>query len=102
MKKYVCPYCGEETISPIKKAFAGNQKSKGTPCPNCGKRCTNGMQSAIFHTVIDGLMLLSCVVLYIILDLSFYYILIVIACAFVINTLFDLFFFPPVPSMRID
>ncbi len=102
MKKYVCPHCGEETISIFKKAFAGNQKSKGTPCPNCGGRCTNGMQSAIFHTVTDALMLIAAVVLYIKLENSFLPIITVIAIVFVLNTLFDAFFFPLVPTLRID
>ncbi|MCM1226680.1 MAG: hypothetical protein NC320_04535 [Clostridium sp.] len=102
MKKYVCPHCGEATISPLKKAFAGNQKSKGVLCPNCGKRCTNGMQSAIFHSITDFIMLAAVVFLYIRLNLSFVPILAVIAIVFVINRLFDALFFPLVPSLRID
>ncbi len=102
MKKYVCPHCGEETISPLKKAFAGNQKSKGTLCPNCGKRCTNGMQSAIFHTITDSIMLILVIIFYIKLDLSMIPIAVAIAAAFVINKIFDAFFYPLVPSLRID
>ncbi len=102
MKKYVCPHCGEETISPLKKAFAGNQKSKGTLCPNCGKRCTNGMQSAIFHTITDSIMLIIVIIFYIKLDLSMIPIAVAIAAAFVINKIFDAFFYPLVPSLRID
>lgn len=102
MKKYVCPHCGEETISPLKKAFAGNQKSKGTLCPNCGKRCTNGMQSAIFHTITDSIMLIIVIIFYIKLDLSMIPIAVTIAATFVINKIFDAFFYPLVPSLRID
>lgn len=56
MKKFECPHCGEKTISPIKKAFAGNQKSKGVVCPKCGGHCTNDMKSAVFHTITDFIM----------------------------------------------
>lgn len=102
MKKYVCPHCGEATVSPLKKAFAGNQKSKGVVCPNCGKRCTNGSQSAIFHTVVDFLMLAAIVFFYICVDYSGFYIILVMLAAFVLNKLFDALFFPLVPSLRID
>lgn len=102
MKKYVCPHCGEATISPLQKAFAGNQKSKGVLCPNCGKRCTNGMQSAVFHTITDLVMLAAVVIMYIKLDLSTAPILAVMLAVFVINKLFDVLFFPLVPSLRID
>lgn len=102
MKKYTCPHCGEATISPIKKAFAGNQKSKGVLCPNCGKRCTNGMQSVVFHNITDFIMLVTVVSMYIKLDLSFFPILTVIAAVFLINKIFDALFFPLVPSLRID
>lgn len=102
MKKYVCPHCGEATISPLKKAFAGNQKSKGVLCPNCGKRCTNGMQSAIFHTVTGLIGLAAIVFFYIKLDVSYYYILAIILGVAVINTLFDALFFPLTESLRID
>lgn len=102
MKKYVCPHCGEAAISPLKKAFAGNQKSKGTLCPNCGKRCTNGMQSAIFHSITDFVGLAVNVFIYIRYDLSFLPILVTLTAVFLINTVFDAFFFPLVPSLRID
>lgn len=102
MKKYVCPHCGEATISIFKKAFAGNQKSKGTSCPNCGGKCTNGMQSAIFHTITDTLMLIATVVMYIKIDNSFLPIIITIAIVFIINTIFDALFFPLVSTLRID
>lgn len=102
MKKYECPHCGENSISPLKKAFAGNQKSKGIVCPNCGKRCTNGMQSAIFHTIIDLLMLITVVIMYIKTELSFIPIIIIITLTFIINKIFDALFFPLEPSLRID
>ena len=102
MKKYKCPHCGERSITPLKKAFAGNQKSKGVMCPSCGKHCTNGMQSAIFHTITDLLMLIAAVIMYIKTDLSFFPIIIVIIVTFIINKIFDALFFPLVPSLRID
>jgi DNA-directed RNA polymerase subunit RPC12/RpoP len=46
MKKYKCPKCGEVVCGPLKKAFIGSLKSKGKPCPHCGKRLTNGELSA--------------------------------------------------------
>ena len=64
MKKFECPHCGEKTISPIKKAFAGNQKSKGVVCPKCGGHCTNDMKSAVFHTITDFIMLVFVIIFY--------------------------------------
>lgn len=104
MKKFECPHCGEKTINPLQKAFAGNQKSKGVVCPNCGKRCTNDMKSTYFHTVVDLLMLIAVVAIYFIAPAgqNFFYMLIPIISAFVINKIADAFFFSLAPSMRID
>lgn len=102
MKKYVCPHCGEATISPLKKAFAGNQKSKGVVCPNCGGRCTNGMKSAVFHSITCFIGLAANVFIYIKYDLSFLPLLGILITVFIINTVFDALFLPLAPSLRID
>lgn len=102
MLKYKCPHCGEPTISPLKKAFAGNQKSKGVACPNCGGRCTNGMQSAVFHTIIDIIMLAIVLVAYVKMDVSTWVIIAALLGAAVINRIFDALFFPLDKSLRID
>lgn len=102
MKKYVCPHCGEPTITPLQKAFAGNQKSKGVICPNCGGRCTNGMKSAVFHTITCFIGLAAIVVMYIVLDESFLPCLGVLVAVYLINTIVDAFFFPLAESLRID
>ena len=62
--KHTCPHCGEKTISPLKKAFAGNPQSKGVTCPNCGKRSTNDLHSAVFHIVVDVMAMIGVVLLY--------------------------------------
>lgn len=102
--KHICPHCGEKTISPIKKAFAGNPQSKGTKCPNCGKRSTNNLKSAVFHTIIDAIALVFIIYAYINLLAAetAIYIIAAIAGAFLITHLTDAFFFRLVPAIRLD
>ncbi len=102
--KHTCPHCGEKTISPIKKAFAGNPKAKGTVCPNCGKRSTNELKSAIFHNIINAIALVFCVYAYVNLIAmeTAIYMAISIVGAFVITHLVDAFFFKLVPAIRLD
>ena len=104
MKKYTCPHCGNATISPLKKAFAGTPKSKGVICPECGKHCTNGMQSAVFHCVVDFIVFICVAVSYIKLPLgkSFYTMLGFLVAGFILNRLFDALFYPLTVSLRKD
>ena len=105
--KHECPHCGEKCISPLKKAFAGNQQSKGTVCPNCGKRSTNDMHSSIFHIVIDLIALAIVIFIYLADEdnetfESFYYMAGAILGAFVITHVVDAFVFKLVPAIRLD
>ncbi|HAG12464.1 MAG TPA: hypothetical protein DCG49_01210 [Ruminococcus sp.] len=50
--KFVCPYCGQKTFTPIQKATCGGMSSAGKRCPECGGRCVNGKTSLIFRTVV--------------------------------------------------
>ena len=102
--KHTCPHCGEKTISPLKKAFAGSPQSKGVTCPNCGKRSTNDLHSAVFHIVVDVMAMIGVVLLYLFDDRfeSFYYMLGIIAAAFIITRAVDAFVFRLVPAIRLD
>ncbi len=102
--KHTCPHCGEKTISPIKKAFAGNPQSKGTVCPACGKRSTNDIHSAIFHVIVDVLVLIFVVFTYIKIDstIGLYYMAGALIGAFLITRIGDALFFKLVPAIRID
>lgn len=102
--KYTCPHCGEKTISPLKKAFAGNPKSKGTKCPKCGKRSTNELKSAAFHSIIYAIALIFCVYAYINLLAveTAIYMAASIVGAFIITHIADAFFFKLVPAIRLD
>ena len=105
--KHECPHCGEKTISPIKKAFAGNPQSKGTVCPVCGKRSTNDLHSAIFHIIVDLAALVLVVFIYLKDENnesfeSFYYMLGAIVGAYVITHAVDAFVFKLVPAIRLD
>lgn len=102
--KHTCPHCGEKTISPIKKAFAGNPQSRGTTCPKCGKRSTNDLKSAVFHIIVDAIALIFIVYAYINLLAaeSAIYMIAAIAGAFIITHLVDAFFFKLVPAIRLD
>lgn len=102
--KHECPYCGEKSFSPVKKAFAGSLTSKGTPCPNCGRKCVNGKQSTIFHTIAGLLMLAG--VLFICFRVyngtQGLWMAGLIALYLVVCKVADAFFFPLEKNVRID
>lgn len=116
MSIYECPYCHEKVFNPITKAFAGAINTKGKLCPKCGKACTNGLGSSIFHTIIDAVILILSVLCYIkdidlgltvnlggaVLKGSYIVIVCMIAAGFVINKIFDAFFLPMAKSARND
>ena len=104
MKKYACPHCGEKTITPLQKAFAGTQKSKGVICPNCGQRCTNGMKSSILHTVTDLIMLIIVIIFYFVMPsgTNFFYMEATIIITYIVNRICDSYLFPLAPRLRLD
>ena len=59
MWKYTCPHCGQKTFTPLQKALAGSYKSMGKPCPNCGRKCCNGMGSIYFDGILSILAFFS-------------------------------------------
>ena len=103
MFSFQLPSC-KATLPPIKKAFAGNPQSKGTVCPNCGKRCTNDIHSAIFHVIVDVIVLAFVVFTYIKIDTTdgLYYMIGAIAGAFLITRIGDAIFFKLVPAIRLN
>ncbi len=102
--KHTCPHCNEKTISLLKKAFAGNPQSKGVVCPNCGKRSTNELKSAVFHAIIDIIALIFIIYQYVAVEslISNIYSIAAILIAFVVNHIVDAFFFKLVPAIRLD
>lgn len=102
--KHTCPHCGEKTISPLKKAFAGNPQAKGVVCPSCGKRSTNDLHSAVFHVIVDLIALVFVVYTYITNERleGLYYMLGAIAGAFFLTHIVDAFFFKLSPAIRLD
>ncbi len=102
--KYECPHCGEKSISHIKKAFAGNPKSKGAKCPICERRCTNELKSAVCHSIFLGAALIFLIVMYLTQRTaeSSLYCIIAFAAALIIPHIIDAFFFKLVPAIRLD
>lgn len=102
--KHTCPHCGEKTISPFKKAMAGNPQSRGTVCPNCGKRSTNELKSAVFHAIVSAIALVFIIYQYVAVESieSNYYSIAAILIALVVPRIVDAFFFKLVPAIRLD
>ncbi|MGN0620310.1 MAG: hypothetical protein ACI4I9_00440 [Porcipelethomonas sp.] len=104
MKKYECPHCGEKTITPLKKAFAGTQKSQGVKCPNCGTHCTNGMESSVFRCIVTMIVLIVSVVSYVKFEANVSAVVIAasLVSGFILTHLFDALFYPLTVSLRMD
>ncbi len=95
MKKHVCPHCGEAAFTPIQKALAGSLRTMGKPCPNCGRKCCNGMVSIYFSTVTSVIALVVIIAAYLIFKdkmISTIVIVAAIAVSLLLNFLFDMFF----------
>lgn len=95
MKKFTCPHCGEPTFTPIQKALAGSMRSRGKPCPKCGRRCCNGMSSIYFSSVVWVLALGGIVYLYLTATervFSSIMIAVIIVAAALLCFIFDMFF----------
>ncbi len=95
MKKHVCPHCGEAAFTPIQKALAGSLRSTGKPCPNCGRKCCNGMASIYFSSVTSVIALIIIIAVYLMVQdkmISTIVIIAAIAGSLLLNFLFDMFF----------
>ena len=103
--KYKCPHCGEKTFSPIQKALCGNITSAGKHCPNCGGRCVNGKLCLTVRTILT-LAAFGFVMYY-----SFTYFseekyniilwgAVLLAGAYVVSFLFNMFFGALIPAIR--
>ncbi len=103
--KYICPHCGEKTFSPLQKALAGSYRSMGKPCPNCGKRCCNGMASIYFDSIISVLAFVLIMILYMNSDSSnkiqsTVIMAVIIAVSLLLSFLFRMFFGKLVEPIR--
>lgn len=103
--KYTCPHCGEKTFSPIQKALCGSITSSGKHCSACGGRCVNGKAGLVFHTVLTlaafGYIMVNYFTYaaedktkYILIGLA------MLACAYLLTFLFNMFFGKLIPAIR--
>ena len=101
--KYTCPHCGEKTFSPIQKALCGSYRGMGKPCPNCGKRCCNGMTGIYFQAVVSVIAFIAVMAIYL-KSTENIHSTIEIACiivgTFVLNFIFNMFFGKLVEPIR--
>ena len=103
--KFTCPHCGEKTFTPLQKALAGSYRSVGKPCPNCGKKCCNGMGSIYFDSIISVIAFVLIMILYMQSDSSnkiqsTVLMAVIIAVSLVLSFLFRMFFGKLVEPIR--
>ena len=109
MSVYTCPHCGEKTFTPIRKAMAGNMKSKGKPCPKCGMLCVNGKGATIFDAIYCLVAFAFVIGIYLIAEnndwVHFYeipFVMGLILSMFLVPRIVHAFFFKLEQSIRLD
>ena len=104
--KYTCPHCNEKTFTPLQKALAGSMKSVGKPCPNCGRKCCNGIAAIYFDCIITIIMFIAIMIIYFKADSSVkmqsvLLMAIIIIARFILSFLFRMFFGKLVQPIRV-
>ena len=103
--KYTCPHCGEKTFSPLQKALAGSYRGVGKPCPQCGKKCCNGMGSIYFDNILSVIAFISIIAIYLNTDStqkvqSTIWMAVIIIGSLILSFLFRMFFGKLVQPLR--
>ena len=103
--KFTCPHCGEKTFSPIQKALCGGMSSSGKRCPSCNARCVNGKLSLAFSTILRLSVLVIVIYNYFTsTDGNGTNVILIgaalIAGAYAVGFLFDMFFGKLIPAIK--
>lgn len=101
--KHVCPHCGEKAFTPLQKALCGSLRTRGKPCPKCGRRCCNGMDAIYFSNITSTIALIAVVVIYLYATEKLYssiIIAVIILGSLLLNFLYNMFFGKLVEPLR--
>lgn len=102
---HVCPHCGANSFTPLQKALCGSLRGRGKPCPNCGKRCCNGMGSIYFSSAVSIIAFVAIICIYLFSTEKLYSSLLIggiILASLALNFLFNMFFGKLTEPIRIS